>query len=182
MAFAPSSRFTAYDILSMARELSKTTEIAKVLEAQGKFFYKMSLLEIVTLLNGATEKAYTSMVEAWHRAQTSEQGLLILADTAEALDEQYTFACEDDPLLGPNYQHMLAINILQKRYKTDGESTLLDDPLVGRQRDKINSIEHRIELEGESMRKLLLLLLPTVSFPHATSCGFRAFVGLPWCP
>ena len=58
MPNVPSTRWTVKDVLSAARELAKTTEQKKVLQEQGKYFYKIALSEIVTLLNGASDPSY----------------------------------------------------------------------------------------------------------------------------
>ena len=58
MAIVPSKRWTARDVLSMVRELTKTTEQQKVLVDQGRFFFNTALSEIVSLLNGSLDPAY----------------------------------------------------------------------------------------------------------------------------
>jgi len=58
MAQVPSTRWTALDILSSTRELAKTVDQKKVLQEQGKYFYKAALSEIVTLLNSSVDPSY----------------------------------------------------------------------------------------------------------------------------
>ena len=58
MAQVPSKRWTAFDVLSSARELAKTVDQKKVLQEQGKYFYKIALSEIVALLNSSTDPSY----------------------------------------------------------------------------------------------------------------------------
>jgi hypothetical protein len=58
MAQVPSTRWTALDVLSSARELAKTVDQKKVLQEQGKYFYKAALSEIVTLLNSSVDPSY----------------------------------------------------------------------------------------------------------------------------
>ena len=58
MAQVPSTRWTVLDVLSSARELAKTVDQKKVLQEQGKYFYKAALSEIVTLLNSSTDPSY----------------------------------------------------------------------------------------------------------------------------
>lgn len=63
MAQVPSTRWTVLDVLSSARELAKTVDQRKVLQEQGKYFYKAALSEIVTLLNSSVDPSYhTSQV------------------------------------------------------------------------------------------------------------------------
>lgn len=58
MPNVPSTRWTVKDVLSAARELAKTTEQKRVLQEQGKYFFKIALSEIVTLLNGVADPSY----------------------------------------------------------------------------------------------------------------------------
>jgi hypothetical protein len=58
MPQVPSTRWTALDVLSSARELAKTVDQRKVITEQGKYFYKVAISEIVTLLNSSVDPSY----------------------------------------------------------------------------------------------------------------------------
>lgn len=57
MAKLPSN-WSVKDVLSVVRELTNTAEQQKILSEQGKYFYKLALSEIVTLLNGSLDPSY----------------------------------------------------------------------------------------------------------------------------
>jgi hypothetical protein len=79
MAQVPSTRFTAFDVLSMSRELAKTVDQKRLVTEQGRYFYKLALSEIVTLLNSSVDPSY-------HVSQvltiTADQELLTTAITS----------------------------------------------------------------------------------------------------
>lgn len=58
MALVPSKRWTAKDVLSLVRELTKTVDQQKVLVEQGKYFYNVAISEIVSMLNGSLDPTY----------------------------------------------------------------------------------------------------------------------------
>lgn len=58
MARVPSNRWTPKDVLSVVRELCKTVDQRTVLQEQGKYYYNLSLSEIVALLNSSTDPSY----------------------------------------------------------------------------------------------------------------------------
>lgn len=58
MPQVPSTRWTVFDVLSASRELAKTVDQKKVIQEQGKYFYKIALSEIVTLLNSSIDPSY----------------------------------------------------------------------------------------------------------------------------
>jgi hypothetical protein len=58
VAQVPSLRWTFADVMSASRELAKTTEQQRLMQEQGKYFYKIALSEIVTLLNSAVDPSY----------------------------------------------------------------------------------------------------------------------------
>ncbi|MBU0598992.1 hypothetical protein KKF61_08480 [Patescibacteria group bacterium] len=84
MANVPSIRWTVKDVLSAARELAKTVDQKRVLQEQGKYFYKLALSEIATLLNGASDPAYftsttLTVVSDIELLKDSDQGGIITA-------------------------------------------------------------------------------------------------------
>lgn len=141
--FAPSNQFTAYSIISQARNLAKTTEQKDVLEAQIKNFYRSALIEIVTLLNGAVDRSYLTKVEAID---------LHASDVTSTAATEKQIVVQADPIMGSSVTYMAAINILQKRVKTGGSTTtgILSDPLKNKQIDRIMAIEQRVEGTGAS--------------------------------
>jgi hypothetical protein len=58
MPQVPSTRWTVLDVLSASRELAKTVDQQKVIQEQGKYFYKAALSEMVTLLNSGLDPSY----------------------------------------------------------------------------------------------------------------------------
>jgi hypothetical protein len=58
MPQVPSKIWTPFDVLSSARELAKTTDQKKVVTEQGRYFYKLALTEVVTLLNSTADPSY----------------------------------------------------------------------------------------------------------------------------
>ena len=58
MPQVPSTRWTVFDVLSASRELAKTVDQKRVIQEQGKYFYKIALSEIVTLLNSSVDPSY----------------------------------------------------------------------------------------------------------------------------
>jgi hypothetical protein len=122
----------------MARELSKTPETKLVLEQQGRYFYKMALLEIVTLLNGAVEPAYYTSLLAEDRYTSGE--------VRGGCTDQTVISVENDifhklPANGIN--SVCAINVLQKRLSTDSGGDILD-PIYGKEMDHIIAIEQSV--------------------------------------
>jgi len=130
--FAPSSQFTAYQVISQATSMSKTVDQNAVLEAQRKNFYRTALVEIVTLLNGAVDRSYLTNIEAVHIHED---------DTYTPTPKQ--ILVQDDPIMG-NVSFMSAINMLQKRVV----DSIIYDPLKYKQIDRIISIEQRVEGMG----------------------------------
>jgi hypothetical protein len=139
--FAPSNQFTAYTIISQARNLAKTVEQSQVLEAQIHNFYRAALIEIVTLLNGAVDRSYLTKVEAID---------LHASDVTSTAATEKQIVVQSDPIMGSGVTYMRGINILQKRVKTGGSTTtgIISDPLKSKQIDRILSVEQRVEGVG----------------------------------
>jgi hypothetical protein len=78
MPQVPSTRWTAFDVLSSSRELAKTVDQKKVVQEQGKYFYKIALSEIVTLLNSSLDPSYHTSV-----------ALTVIGDNANISDVLY---------------------------------------------------------------------------------------------
>ncbi|MFA5014274.1 MAG: hypothetical protein WC549_01855 [Actinomycetota bacterium] len=134
--FAPSNQFNAYQVLSQATSMSKTTDQQSVLEAQRKNFYRTSLIEIVTLLNGAVDRSYLCPLEAVHKHSSDSYTISARQIVVEA-----------DPIMGSGVDWMAGINLLQKRVV----SNVIYDPLKLKQIDRIVSIEQRVEGAGASL-------------------------------
>jgi len=132
---APSNQFTAHAVISQATSLSKTVSQEAVLEAQRKNFYRTSLIEIVTLLNGAVDRSYLTYLEAVNKHAS---------DSYTPTERQIIVG--NDPIMGSAATWMSGINLLQKRVS----SSVIYDPLKGRQIDRIVSIEQRVEGTGAS--------------------------------
>lgn len=60
MAQVPSTVWTPYAVLSAARELAKTVDQKRVMQEQGRMFYRLALSEIVALLNSSADPSYWS--------------------------------------------------------------------------------------------------------------------------
>ena len=140
MSFAPNNKYTAYDVLSMSRHLAKAEGVEDVLNKQGQLFYQMSLLEIVTLLNGALDKAYSTYIEAFHQAATD--------DDTGITTPQYTLKAEDDIVLGSTYTNFIDINIRQMRVTGATTTGVLYNPFYAKEISRITSIEQRIDGAG----------------------------------
>jgi len=98
MANVPSLRWSVLDVLSSARELAKTVDQQKVLQEQGKYFYKLSLSEIVTLMNKSLDPTYfTSQVVT----ETDEELYYDFLDTEsiDILDDTTKIIHRSDGLL-----------------------------------------------------------------------------------
>jgi hypothetical protein len=139
MAYAPSTRFTAYDILSMARYLAKADDVSNVMIHQGKYFYELALTEIVTLLNGALEPSYLSSVEAVDKHADDSY---VMTEDQLTVENDFFYGSE---MYGTTNTFVRCINLLQKRvYTDDGSILTIHDPLNGKQIDKIIAIEPKV--------------------------------------
>ncbi len=88
MPQVPSTRWTVLDVLSTARELAKTVDQKKVITEQGKYFYKVALSEIVTLLNSSLDPSYhvpTPLTLAADIERLSDSTITAINSTAKTI-------------------------------------------------------------------------------------------------
>jgi hypothetical protein len=88
MAQVPSTRFTAFDVLSMSRELAKTVDQKRLVTEQGRYFYKLALSEIVTLLNSSVDPSYhvsTSLTVGSNMEMLTDSTITAVNSTAKTI-------------------------------------------------------------------------------------------------
>lgn len=131
MPLAPSTRISVHEVLSTARELTKTVDQKRVLIEQGRSFYRLALSEIVTMLNGAANPAYkveeavvfTPALSGSVKYYTFDLATLVnLFDMEDALENSAFGACIHVPDTSEFISH--------KRTATGLSSRSYDDDII----------------------------------------------------